>query len=148
MKKSGVQSLSGLIAAALLIFAVVNVKAESAEKVKKETVEAVDAAGVYASEKKEEFSARVKGNLDEIDREIEDLKKQTESKSAEVRDATKKKIQELEAKRRVVNERYQSLEKSTGKAWTRMKAGLEKAMGEVRSAYRDAKTELESSKKK
>lgn len=147
MKNMNVQNLFRLLTLALVVFVGANAQAESAEKVKKETVEAVDAAGVYASEKKEEFTARVKGNLDEIDREIEALKKQTESKSSEVRDATKKKLQELEAKRKVVNERYQSLEKSTGKAWTRMKAGLEKAIGEVRSAYRDAKSELESSKK-
>lgn len=121
--------------------------AETADKVKKETVEAVDAAKVYANEKKEEFSARMKNNIDEVDREIEDLKKQSESKSAEVRETTKKKLQELEAKRKVMAERYESLEKSTGKAWTKMKSGLEKALSEVRSAYREAKTELETSKK-
>ncbi len=118
----------------------------SADKVKKETVEAVDAATTYAGEKKEEFSARMKSNIDEMDREIESLKKESETKSVEVREATKKKIREVQAKRDELNKKYEALEKSTGRAWTRMKSGMEKAWGEVRSAYSEAKTELATKK--
>ncbi len=118
----------------------------SAEKVKKETVEAVDAAGAYAGEKKEEFAARMKTNLDEIDREIQTLKAESEQKSTEARDATKKKIQELHVKRDELRKRYDAFERSTGKAWTRMKTGIEKAWGDVRTAYSEAKSELEAKK--
>ncbi len=118
----------------------------TADKVKKETVEAVDAAGTYAGEKKEEFAARMKGNLDQLDREIEELKAESQTKSVEVRNATKRKISELQAKRDLVNKRYAELEKSTGKAWTTMKTGVEKAWGDVRNAYGEAKSELSSKK--
>lgn len=114
----------------------------SADKVKKETVEAVDAAGAYAGEKKEEFQARMKNNLNELDREIEELKKESESKSVEVREAAKRKIQDVQRKRDELNAKYEAFEKSTGKAWTRMKSGMEKAWGEVRAAYGEAKSEL------
>lgn len=118
----------------------------TAEKVKKETSEAVDAAGTYAGEKKDEFAARMKNNIDAIDREIAELKRESASKSAEVRETTKTKIQELQTKRDELNARYAEFEKSTGKAWTRMKAGMEKAWGDVRSAYNEAKTELQTKK--
>ncbi len=134
-----------VIALAVAIFHVAEAKT-SADKVKKETVEAVDAAGAYAGEKKDEFAARMKGNLDEMDREIEDLKKESDTKSNEVRQATKKKIRELQTKRDELNQRYDALEKSTGKAWTRMKTGVEKAWGDVRQAYGEAKSELSSKK--
>ena len=118
----------------------------TAEKVKKETVEAVDAAGTYAGEKKEEFAARMKGNLDQLDREIEELKTESQTKSVEVREATKRKITALQTKRDEVNKRYAALEKSTGKAWATMKTGVEKAWGDVRNAYGEAKSELSSKK--
>lgn len=137
--------MSALVFAAVSTGAVAYAKDSSkisAEKVKKETVEAVDAAGVYAGEKKEEFQARMKNNLNEMDREIEELKKESESKSAEVREAAKRKIQAVQKKRDELNAKYEAFEKSTSKAWTRMKSGMEKAWGEVRAAYTDAKTEL------
>ena len=118
----------------------------SVDKVKKETAEAVDAAGAYAGEKKEEFAARMKGNLDEMDRQIQDLRKESDTKSNEVREATKKKIRELQSKRDEMNQRYNDLEKSTGKAWMHMKTGVEKAWGSVRQAYGEAKSELSSQK--
>ncbi|CAN5530788.1 hypothetical protein BH10BDE1_BH10BDE1_17590 [soil metagenome] len=118
----------------------------SADKVKKETVEAVDAAGAYAGERKEEFTTRMKTNIDEMDREIQALKTESAQKSVEAREATKTKIRELQVKRDELGKKYDALEKSTGKAWTRMKSGMEKAWGDVRSAYNDAKTELETKK--
>jgi len=118
----------------------------SADKVKKETVEAVDAAGKYAGEKKEEFTARMKTNLDEMDREIQALKTESEQISVEAREATKSKIRALQSKRDDLEKRYDAIEKSTGKAWTKLKSGMEKAWGDVRSAYNEAKTELETKK--
>lgn len=118
----------------------------SADKVKKETVEAVDAAGAYAGERKEEFTTRMKANIDEMDREIQALKTESAQKSVEAREATKTKIRELQVKRDELGKKYDALERSTGKAWTRMKSGMEKAWGDVRSAYNEAKTELETKK--
>jgi hypothetical protein len=118
----------------------------SADKVKKETVEAVDAAGQYAEEKKEEFTARMKANLDEMDQEIRRLRSESEKKSTEARDVTMTKIRELQAKRDDLGKRYDAIERSTGKAWTKLKSGMEKAWGDVRSAYNEAKTEIETKK--
>ena len=137
-----------LITSVVALAVLVNVAGAktSADKVKKETVEAVDAAGTYAGEKKEEFTARMKSNIDEMDREIQDLKKESEAKSVEAREATKQKIRDLQAKRDDLEKRYEALEKSTGKAWTKMKTGMEKAWGDVRQAYGEAKSELSSKK--
>lgn len=131
---------------ALVLLAPVAFAKTSGEKVKKETSEAVDAAGAYAGEKKEEFAARMKNNIDQMDREIQDLKRESAAKSAEVREATKRNIAELQVKRDKLNQRYNELEQSSGRAWTRMKSGVEKAWGDVRSAYNEAKTELETKK--
>lgn len=139
---------SFLVASGIALTVLVNVAGAktSADKVKKETVEAVDAAGTYAGEKKEEFTARMKSNIDEMDREIQDLKRESEARSAEAREATKQKIRDLQAKRDDLEKRYEVLEKSTGKAWTKMKSGMEKAWGDVRQAYGEAKSELSSKK--
>lgn len=118
----------------------------SAHKVKKETVEAVDTAITYVGEKKEEFAARMRVNIDEMDREIEDLKKESQSKSADVREAAKRSIADIQAKRDELNRRCDALEESTGRAWTSLKTGVEKAWGDVRSAYGQAKAELKEKK--
>lgn len=114
--------------------------------VKKETVEAVEAAGAYADEKKEEFTKRMKSNIDELDREMDDLKKETETASKEAKATANKRIVEIQKKRDELVKKYEAVEKSSDKAWKKMKTGLEKAWGEVKSAYSDAKTELKSSK--
>jgi predicted secreted Zn-dependent protease len=147
-KTKRISSCLSLTAAALLVLIAggpTHAKT-TAEKVKKETIEAVDAAGTYAGEKKEEFSARMKNNIDQLDREIESLKSESATKSMEVREATKRKIVELQVKRDELSRKYDALEKSTGKAWTTLKTGVERAWGDVRNAYSDAKNELTSKK--
>lgn len=137
--------------AILLLLAGLTVKAEaakpSAEKVKKETVEAVEAAGAYAGEKREEFAKRMKTNIEEVNREIEALKHDTKTASKEAKAAAEARITKLEKQRDDLVKKYETFEKSTDKAWTKMKSGLEKAWGEVKSAYTDAKSELKSATK-
>lgn len=116
----------------------------TASEVKKETVEAVEAAGAYADEKKDEFTKRMKSNIDELDREMNELKKETETASKEAKATANKRILEIQKKRDAMVKKYEALEKSSDKAWKKMKTGLEKAWGEVKSAYSDAKTELKS----
>ena len=140
--------LSGVVALLMLLIGL-SVQAEtkvSASEVKKETVEAVEAAGAFADEKKEEFTKRMKANIDELDREMNDLKKETESASKEAKATANKRILEIQKKRDAMVKKYEALEKSSDKAWKKMKTGLEKAWGEVKSAYSDAKTEMKSSK--
>lgn len=138
--------------AILLLLAGLTVKADaaksaSADKVKKETVEAVEAAGAYAGEKREEFAKRMKTNIEEVNREIETLKNDTKTASIEAKAAAEARIAKLEKQRDDLVKKYETFEKSTDKAWTKMKSGLEKAWGEVKSAYTDAKSELKSATK-
>jgi signal transduction protein with GAF and PtsI domain len=140
---------SGVIALLMLLIGF-SVQAEtkvSASEVKKETVEAVEAAGAYADERKEEFTKRMRANIDELDREMNDLKKETETASKEAKATANKRILEIQKKRDAMLEKYEALEKSSDKAWKKMKTGLEKAWGEVKSAYSEAKTELKSEMK-
>lgn len=140
---------SGVVALLMLLIGL-SVQAEtkvSASEVKKETVEAVEAAGAYADEKKEEFTKRMKANIDELDREMNDLKKETETASKEAKATANKRILEIQKKRDAMVKKYEALEKSSDKAWKKMKTGLEKAWGEVKSAYSEAKTELKSEMK-
>lgn len=140
--------LGGVVALLMLVIGF-SVQAETkvtATEVKKETVEAVEAAGAYADEKKEEFTKRMKSNLDELDREMNELKKDAATASKEAKTIANRRILEIQKKRDTMVKNYVALEKSSDKAWKKMKTGLEKAWGEVKSAYSEAKTELKSSK--
>jgi hypothetical protein len=144
-----VRLVFGGIVALLMLLVGLSVQANTkvtATEVKKETVEAVEAAGAYADEKKEEFTKRMKSNIDELDREMDDLKKETETASNEAKATANKRILEIQKKRDALVKKYEAVEKSSEKAWKKMKTGLEKAWGEVKSAYSEAKTELKSSK--
>jgi hypothetical protein len=144
-----VRLVFGGIVALLMLLVGLSVQANTkvtATEVKKETVEAVEAAGAYADEKKEEFTKRMKSNIDELDREMDDLKRETETASNEAKATANKRILEIQKKRDALVKKYEAVEKSSEKAWKKMKTGLEKAWGEVKSAYSEAKTELKSSK--
>lgn len=145
-----VRLVFGGVVALLMLLIGLTVQAENkvtATEVKKETVEAVEAAGAYADEKKEEFTKRMKSNIDDLDREMNDLKKETETASKEAKATAEKRLVEIQKKRDALVKKYEALEKSSDKAWKKMKTGLEKAWGEVKSAYSDAKTELKSEMK-
>ena len=144
-----VNLMTPFIAPHVKVFNLSNVAgAASAEKVKKEAGEAVEAATEFTNEKRDHFAKRMKSNIAEIDREISELKAEAQKSSAEASEAARAKIEALQTKRDELNAQYRAFEKSTDKAWTKMKTGIDKAWKELRSAYDSAKSEISPAAKK
>lgn len=122
--------------------------AASSDKVKQKASETVDATSEYASatakETKEEFQIRMNKNLAVLDQKIENLKGEVSSATAETRKDLSAQLAKLEKQRASVSQQLSDASKTSGRAWDKMKSGLERAWGELKTGYRNAKAEYES----
>lgn len=100
--------------------------------------EAAESSGLS----REEFQKKMKTELAEIESKIGDLKENASQASDEAQAEFKKQIKRLEDSRMAVTKQLNDASDTSGRAWSKMRVGLEKAMGELKSAYKDAKAEL------
>jgi hypothetical protein len=133
---------AGLMAVTVTVTGTV-AQAASAEKMKRETGEAVSAATDYAIDSKEEFSRKMRENLAAIEADIADLKSQATVATKDLQKDLGRKIDNLEEKRDEMKKRLDKFTSSSGRAWEKMKGGVERAWTEVKSAYNKAAVEFE-----
>ncbi|MBK7861512.1 MAG: hypothetical protein IPJ65_23435 [Archangiaceae bacterium] len=101
-------------------------------KVKKEAGEAVDATKDYATEKKDEFVARIDTKLKALKADVNDMKEKTKDSA----DAT---VKDLEARQKKADEKLTEVKKAGGKAWSSLKGGVEGAVNELEKGVQSAK---------
>lgn len=124
----------------LVVFSVVQFSQASkeGEKVKTKASETVDASKEYASTKKKEFETKLKTELADLNQNIDELKVKAQSSGKEAKAGFQEQIDGLEKKRKDVAAKLDKLTKSSGKAWDRMKEGVEAAWTDLKSAYSKA----------
>lgn len=108
----------------------------SADDVKKETGEAVDATKRYANEKKEEFQARIDAKLKALSADVTRLKDEAKAKAKDNYDATAK---DLDAKQKKADAKAAELSKAGSKAWASLKGGVESAVDDLEKGVENAK---------
>jgi len=114
----------------------------SAEKVKQEAKETVEAATTYTMEQKDQYLAALDEQLKQYDGKIEDLKKQAQMAGEDTKASLMEKVQDLETKREAVSAQIAELKDSSGDAWTHVKAGVDASMDDLRKAYEKAAMEF------
>src|SRR4051812_23222322 len=107
--------------------------AQTADDVKKETSEAVDATKRYATEKKDEFVARIDTKLKTLKDDVTRLKDKTKDGA----DAT---VKDLETKQKKTDEKFAEVKKTGDKAWSSLKSGVEGAVNELEKGVEGAKS--------
>ncbi|MCF8032965.1 MAG: hypothetical protein K9K66_12220 [Desulfarculaceae bacterium] len=114
----------------------------TAEKVKKEAKEAVDAAVTYTKQKHQEFMEKAKVQYQELQQETTQLMEQAQEEASQGQEKAKELMADIRAKQKVAEEKWQAFKDATADAYDKAKAELEEALKNLQEAYQKAKAEL------
>ncbi len=121
----------------------------SASEVKEEVKEAVEAAGAYTEQKKDEYLQALDTKMNEWQEQIADLRAQAEAKADELsqegKEALDQQIETLQAKQQAAAEKFAEFKASGAEAWDELKAGMDSALDDLSQAFNDAQSQLSES---
>jgi hypothetical protein len=109
----------------------------TATDVKNKAGETVDTARRYASEKKDEFEKRMGDKMKSLRDDVTELKDKAKNGAEKTADDT---VKDLEAKEKTADAKLGELGKAGGKAWSSLKAGVEKAVDDLDEGVQKAKS--------
>lgn len=107
----------------------------SAEKVVKETQEAIEATKEYTVQQKEAFQRKAHEELTAIQRQIIRLREKIAKASESTRADLQKSLNELEKKKDGVKERLDELKGATDAKWHEVREGMNDALNELKHSY-------------
>ncbi|SDJ42872.1 hypothetical protein [Lutimaribacter saemankumensis] len=139
--------LSGVALAAAVAFSVVPATAQgtdavtSAEAVRAEISQAIDAIATYSEEQGEQAVTEARAALDRLDSEIETreqaLREGWAEMSEEARKTARAQLQDLRKARNRLGERFGALQAGTASAWDELKAGFADAWDAFSEVWSD-----------
>jgi flagellar motility protein MotE (MotC chaperone) len=109
--------------------------AVSAEKVVKETQEAIEATKEYTAQQKEIFQRKAHEELAAIQRQIIVLREKITKASESTRADLQKSLNELEKKKDGAKERLDELKGTTDAKWHEVREGMNNALNELKHSY-------------
>jgi uncharacterized coiled-coil DUF342 family protein len=92
------------------------------------------------SEKRDAFVKKMKAKLDEWNADIAKLEATAKQKEAEARGDVERRIEELKAKRKTVEDDLDQLSSSGEDAWEDLKAGIDSAADALGEALQSARS--------
>ncbi len=119
--------------------------ATTADDVRAEITEAMDAIANYSEQESERAQAEAREALDELDAEIERREQALRERWAEMSDSAREtaraRLQDLREARNRLGERYGALQAGTSSAWDELKAGFSDAWDAFTEAWSAADDE-------
>jgi excinuclease UvrABC helicase subunit UvrB len=109
----------------------------SADKVTKETQEAIEATKEYTAQQKDAFQRKAQEELMVIQRHIISLRKQMTEASESTRVELQKSLSELEKKKDGVKAQLEEVKGASGAKWHEVKDGMNKALNELKHSYQN-----------
>ena len=113
--------------------------AQQFDKVKKETKEAAQEMKDYAYAEKTEFVATMQGQLDEINRDLNQLAAKIEKSSDAAKAEAKPKLQALRDQAAKLNQQLDEVKNATESTWGDVKAGFKKGYSELKDGFNQAR---------
>jgi len=113
--------------------------AQQFDKVKKETKEAAQDMKDYAYAQKAEFVAKMQGQLDEINRDLDQLAAKVEKASDTAKAEAKPKLQTLRDQAAKLNTQLDEAKNATESTWGDVKAGFKKGYSELKNGFQQAR---------
>ena len=110
----------------------------STDRIVRDTKEALETTKEYSLRQKEVFENRVRVELQELQINIAELRKQTDVASSEARKELQKAIQDLERKKHEARKKLEEVNESTSSAWISLKAGMTAAVEDLKKSYQEA----------
>jgi chromosome segregation ATPase len=116
-----------------------------AEKVKKESKEAYEAAKEYASEQTMEFRNKLEQELDDFDSDLAGLKSKAKNATGDAKEDIERRLDNLEDERAAVKQKLEALENKSGDAWDELKQDAQQAWEALQSEYRELEADIRQS---
>jgi len=88
---------------------------------------------------KSAYEQKAEAKIEEMDAEIQRLRAKAKEQNADARLESENAIDRLKARRDDVAARLEETKSSSGEAWRDVKAGLDRAMDDMRGAFRSAR---------
>jgi hypothetical protein len=120
-------------------------EAVTGEDVKEETREAVEAVGAYTEAKKEEYQKKLNAQLDKYEQRLDALRAQGAMMTEEAKNKLGEKLEVLEREKKRLQQKAGELESKSGQAWEDLKNGVDDAMDELDTAFKEATSRFGSS---
>jgi hypothetical protein len=108
------------------------------EDVKKQAAETMEKAKAYAEQQRQEYTKQVQATLDDLSKQIDQLKEQAKNYKGEALTKIDAGLADLKVKQDQAKQKLQELGSSAGPAWEQVKSGVEKAVADLQKAYNDA----------
>lgn len=105
------------------------------DKVKQETKEAIDATKDYAYAQRAEYAAKLRAELAELNKELDQLSAKVESSSASAKAEAKAKMQDVRDRVSRLSEKVDNVQNATESTWEEVKAGVKKGYDEVKDSF-------------
>lgn len=122
------------------------------EKLGKKMDSTVEGVSEYSRDQKEKIQKEFKEQLSALDHEIAELKIKARKIKTTANEETKKQVSDqvdfLEKKKAELKSDFKTLQNSTGKAWDRVKGGVQESISALKESFRKAKQEFQSEEKK
>lgn len=137
----------------VLLLAIVSFSNEGAgQRIGKKVDKAVADVSEYTQEQKEKIQKEFQEQLDNIDREIIEIRARGSYAKESATESSKKQINDqiefLEKRRSELKTDYDKLKKSSGKAWDRIKEGFQSSVSTLKESFLKAKQEFHSESQK
>ena len=110
----------------------------SAQDVKKETREALEATKEFTLQQKEDFQKKIQAELDRMQKQIDRLRAKADDAKTEAQADLNKAIAELQKRKDAAGKKLQELESASEHAWGNLKSGLNTAMEDLEKSYKRA----------
>lgn len=114
----------------------------TAEKMIRDTKEAVESTKQYTMQQKELFQKTVQGELAEMQAKIAELQTKTSAASAEARKEMQKALQDLERKKEEARKQLDEVSHSTSSAWSTLKDNVNAAVADLKKSYKETVSKL------
>lgn len=114
----------------------------SAADVKSETAQALDTAGNFAQQQKEEFLRATAQEMDRLKTDLDELGRESQSASDETREKLAQQVHALEEKWNAADAKMAALRSQTGEGFDALKQELVAAVTDLRESYQEVRRSL------
>jgi len=116
-----------------------------AQDVKKDAQQAVDTAGQFAQQEKDDFVNASQQQLEEAKQELARLKGEAQAAKGETKAKLDGQVEALQRKWDMAELRMEQLKQAGGESWKNLKQGMSDALADLRQSYEQAKQDLQRS---
>lgn len=140
-------ALSGFVATALIVPGLmfttpVMADETTYQEMSKQVDQAVNSVGDYTQTKRDQAARKIKGAMNKMDQEIDQLENQVRENWNDMTGTTREKTQvalkDLRQKRNQLGERYGELKSGTKESWSELKDGFNEAWTAFKSSWSEA----------